>query len=148
MEFFNYSDQEFLEIPTEFRLEKQLAYLHSFVASLHPIWFGHEGDVLIISHQLVPLMLKCFIYIVALYRASYRVSCEGLTIFDPISFEVIGNLSLSFKKYIPCIFDPYGFYSQIFSTKFLFTINGKYLQMLVCNWFGLFATHYFTICST
>ena len=62
MEFFNYSDQEFLEIPTEFRLEKQLAYLHSFVASLHPIWFGHEGDVLIISHQLVPLMLKCFIY--------------------------------------------------------------------------------------
>ena len=62
MEFFNHSDQEFLDIPTEFRLEKQLAYLHSFVASLHPIWFGHEGDVLIISHQLVPLMLKCFIY--------------------------------------------------------------------------------------
>ena len=61
MEFFNHSDQEFLEIPTEFRLKKQLAYLHSFVASLHPIWFGHEGDVLIISHQLVPLMLKCFI---------------------------------------------------------------------------------------
>ena len=61
-EFFNHSELEFLEIPTEFRLEKQLAYLHSFVASLHPIWFGHEGDVLIISHQLVPLMLKYFIY--------------------------------------------------------------------------------------
>ena len=61
-EFFNHSDLEFLEIPTEFRLEKQMVYLHSFVASLHPIWFGHEGDVLIISHQLVPLMLKYFIY--------------------------------------------------------------------------------------
>ena len=77
MEFFNHSDQEFLEIPIEFRLGKA-AGLSAFVCCIiapNLVWsWGRRSDYISSASPFDAKML--YRYIVALHRASNRVSCE------------------------------------------------------------------------